>query len=218
MNIFKRIKETFIIIKDIFKTISIKDITIKNIFKTIKDIFKQSGKQTIPWPKKNYYTSIESINWGSKILDWQSRQQKEEGMDYKLAKETNVSFKLLSEINSSANHKIRYERDVDLFATRDYWQTFNSVSIKLQGDCEDQAIYKWGILRCIYGDANVGMCIVKGHCFCCVYETGDPNFWVLDNGYMCHYPVRAQTLFPKQIKDKLLVPLVGFNHIDKWSY
>lgn len=208
MNIFKRIKVIFKMIKEI----------LMNISDIIKEIFKPSGDKIFQWPKKNYYTSIEAVKWYFKIQDWQSRQQKEEDMDYKPAKEKKVSYKLLTEINVCANRKIKYEKDTVLFATRDYWQTFKNVSTKLKGDCEDQAIYKWGILRCIYGDANVGMCVVRGHCFCCVYEEGNPNFWVLDNGYMCHFPVRADKLFPKEIKDKFLFPLVGFNHIDKWSY
>jgi len=112
--------------------------------------------------------------------------------------------------------------DAVLYAMDDYWATAGEVLAARKGDCEDQAILILHKLRA-YGfpDDQIGVGIGfnknrnEAHAFALVQDVDDDDFWILDNGAYCLFPMTAGMLFRNRPDIRLIC---GFNLFDRWDY
>jgi len=148
----------------------------------------------------------------ARIRDWQQREMESTYSSQDNSGEVDLGVARVLHIDMLLNFK--YVKDEVQFDRRDYWMTSQEARKRMRGDCEDFAILLMAKLRRGgFPDNKIGVVIVEGHAFCCVYHKPD-DFMVLDNGYFTQSMVPASRLFPCKGK----VPLYGFNFFEYWTY
>lgn len=119
-------------------------------------------------------------------------------------------------INWWVNKNIQYIKDSEQYNVEDHWPTSQEVMDTGKDDCDGQAMLKLHmLLKAGFPDDLIGVIIVEGHMFACVYENiDDDDFYMLDNGNMTYFMRKASDVLPYYNKP----PILGFNLLSKWSY
>jgi len=185
------------------------------IYKQIILKFKHFTKGNLPYD----YTKINESNkyidlYMPKIRSWRQQEFsviKKYGKNYKTRQLNNNDFEIIKKVNWKVNKEIKYTSD-----EKDLWSPSYETAHKGAGDCEDQAILKLIILRQFnIPDDNLGIVIINGHAFTCVYKNiNDNDFYMLDNGNCTYFVQKASRVLP-YLNEKLLC---GFNLFDRWIY
>lgn len=149
-----------------------------------------------------------------KIKDWQNREAPiwEGYKDIPL----NIGLASVKELHKNLLYHFSVEQDV----FGDYWKTSKESMDDMTGDCEDFAILLWSILRRNGFDIKtIGMVIIPRHCFA-FYQPYwlEDDFYVLDNGFITKEIVKASELFPIKQGNEILLPVLGFNLEEWWTY
>lgn len=105
-----------------------------------------------------------------------------------------VEFEQVLKVNDFFNRKIRFDEDINIWGTTDYWATPLEVLGRGEGDCEDYAIAKFATLRLLgiplqklqltYVKARIGgpsSSTTQAHMVLSYYPTPDGDPMVLDN-------------------------------------
>lgn len=146
-------------------------------------------------------TSGLSVPYFQQIINWQVRQ----GYVKTVVTQQVIDKKFLRKVSLYYNQHIAYSYELN-----DFWPDSNAARASKKGDCDDQAIAKYGYLIESGADINKTFLVVvhdnsnlMNHMVCAYYEDPD-NPWILDNGFM------GQAFF-KSNKSRNIVPLVAFN-------
>lgn len=179
-------------------------------------IIKRKMNYTPAWNyrKKKLWTSR---HYESKIIDWQKRELS--SLPRHLVKEIKTDFIDLQKANNihwDVHKLIKYEKDIDAWEKKDYWQTSNQTIFLLKGDCEDQAFVRMRLLKeAGLPDKCLAIIIIEGHAFAGIYtDERNNDFYILDNGNLTYCMGWASKILPYFNAQ----PIVGFNLFDKWEY
>lgn len=187
-----------------------------------KRIDGKKSKDTLPY--KREYCHVNRVPYSSQAEDWQKREGYSQNHPEK--QDGKIRYDEVRDIHNWVRFHVKYVPDEQQFDERDWWAVSDLVLARMKGDCEDQAIARWRIMREQgFPDDAIGIGVCWGHAFAVLHYCED-DFYVLDNGFLTNEIVKASELFPVEREIESLgvkriikiVPWGGLNLYDAWLY